>query len=658
MSVTTPSTVRIDQVFHGYDRGHKELASSLPLDDDSRAAMLVYSDLIADSATGADAAFLTCYPLPAASRHVLARTWPAGAGYRPGSVWTHSLVLDYQALALFADLVLLEPLLMRSGEIERGKPAKPLLMQVSLTSNKPVRFGPNAAIAVEGLYGMREDAVVVPSGSRSDDDLLALALWRQMWPGLRRRFTFITALDTGPPAGRDDWILRFGRDSCHDVSLSPGLEALLDDLPIAGQTPLRRFLSRYAAEASDSRRIAAPLAELWSNPGGGLEERLRVVRTLTEHNRLPRLRRDLISAELQAATDPDALLALVREFGDQTVEIDASRLVKIAETTDTASLQSLLSATAMAPSNCLGGRVFEAVVRGADLHRLAAASNTSNRGEMLRLRPELLDVTEFWPRDDAERAELIDEYVGDLGVDKAWELFGSAIGPLAAEVLLDRSQNASIPALLNLLSKGNAQVASLVATRLVAMPSLMDTVLQAKEAPDTDVVSKLAEAQIASGNPPSSPSAWCAAVCRIRGEAASPAVLVTSYVASLELDGDGGLAAAKQIYDPLQRLVRGYRLSRAQELYLDTALSSRVRGWNLANRLTKSALLQWPPEGKNLRALALSDEFDNFRDLLEEALDRFGRLELKKALPEANLPRELRAYADRRLEPSKKAWWF
>ncbi|MCW5704599.1 MAG: hypothetical protein KIT82_18695, partial [Bradyrhizobium sp.] len=238
MSDPAPS-IRVDQVFHGYDRGHKELASSLRLDDEARAIMLIHSDLLADLGDGADRAYLTCYSLPSASRHVLARTWSAGLGFRPGSVWTHSLLLDYQALALIVDLVALEPLLMRSGEIERGKLAKPLVVS-PFAASAPIRIGSNAAAAIKGLYGGVDGVAEVPSRGRADDDRLALALWRQMWPGMRRHFTFATGVGAGRPMKGADWMMRFVAEPTGHAApdLSPGLRVLLEDLPSSGQTPL------------------------------------------------------------------------------------------------------------------------------------------------------------------------------------------------------------------------------------------------------------------------------------------------------------------------------------------------------------------------------------------------------------------------------------
>lgn len=656
MSAPAASSVRIDQVFHGYDRGHKELASSILLDEDSRATMLVYSDLLADLGDGKDASYLACYPLPSASRHVLARTWLAGAGYRPGSVWTHSLVLDYQALALFADLVALEPLLMSSGEIERGRSIKPLLVHADLTADGPFEIKSPAEIAVEGLYGRSHGDVVVPTRNRSENDLLALSLWRQMWPRLRREFSFITAIGASRPVVGSDWILKFAREQSYDVKLNPGLQALLDDLPVPGQTPLRSFLSRYAVEASDPRRIAGPLAKLWAMPTVGFGDRLRVVRELTDDVPLPRLTRDLISAELDAAADPTVLLAVLKEFGGQPLDVDSSRVVRMAEAMDTGSFRLLLSLSAASSSDHLGGRVFEAAVRGADLHRLVEASEAADRATMLRLRPELVDVFGFWPEDDAARAALIKGYGGDLVLEKGWELFGREIGQHTAEALLERALDPPVPVLLKLLAEGSAQVARLVAVRVVANPSLTETLL---EVGDARALGYLADAQIASALPPFSPLAWCAAVRRIGGEFLAPALLVTCYVACLALRGDEGLAAARQVYDPLQRLVRKYRLSGEQERYLEGALTSEGGKRRLAHRLLKSALAQWPPEGANARALTLSNEYNHFCDLVEEAIDLFGKWRLREASLDPNLPPEVRSYIKQRLEASTKwSWWF
>jgi len=660
VSIPAPQSVRVDQMLHGYDRGHKELASSLRLDEASRATMLVYSDVLADLGDGPCASYLTCYPLSSASRHVLARTWPAGAGFRPGSVWTHSLVLDYQALALLPDLVALEPLLMGPGDFRRGRPVKSILLPAGLTSESPLELAPNAAAAVNVLYGRHGGGTAVPALGGRENDLLSLALWRQMWPSLRREFTFTTGVGAGRPSGGAEWMLRFANAAANSAAggLDAGTRALLDDLPAPGRTPLRQFLGRYAVESPDPRRIAAPLAELWSMPAVGFEERLRAARSLTVDVPLPRLTRDLVSAELDAAPGPAALFAVVREFGDQPLDVEPSHVVRLGDAMDAGSLRQLLSSASAASSGRLGNRVFEAAVRGCDLDRLAGASQAGYAAAMLLLRPELLDVAEFWPGDDGARAALIGEHAGRIGIEKGWALFGDGVGPLTAQALLDGDPDPPAVALLRLLSQGSPQVAQLAAMRTMATPSSAEAVLESGDC-DRAALGRLADALVASAGPPPNPSAWCAAVRRVRSDAAGPTVLAAGYVASLALGGDEGLRSARQVCDRLQRLVRRYELSRETGRYLEAALPRGDRGWSLAESLTNSALSRWRPGKASAGALVLSTEHNHFRGLVDGAFDRFGRPALREALLDAELPDCVRAYAERRLEAKPgKSWWF
>ena len=57
------------------------------------------SDLLTSALHDGKDSYLCGYPLRSAGRYVLARTWLAPELPRPGCVWTHSLVLDNQAIA-------------------------------------------------------------------------------------------------------------------------------------------------------------------------------------------------------------------------------------------------------------------------------------------------------------------------------------------------------------------------------------------------------------------------------------------------------------------------------------------------------------------------------------------------------------------------------
>jgi len=659
--MSSPPGVRLDQVFHGYDRGHKELASSCVLDDESRALMLIYSDLLADVGNAPEGSYLACYPLPSASRHVLSRTWPAGAGARPGSVWTHSLVLDYQALALVSDLVALEPLLLRSGVLDRGKGIKPLFVDADVQAAEPLRLGGSAGAALEGLYRKSAVAITVPSATQTQNDHLALALWRQMWPGLRRQFAFVTSVGSGAPMPRTGAMLLF--DNAHRgqeaITLDPGLQALLEDLPAAGQTPLRRFLSRYAVEAPEPRRVAGPLAELWARPADGLNARLASVRNLTEAVPLPRLTRDLLSAELQRLDRPDALATIVNQFGGQQLEIEPSLVARLAAEMDERAFQDLLAKASLSRDGRLGNQVFEALISASDVRRVANAAGTIDRLRILQIRPDIVNHSAFWPASDIDRAHLLGIADVDVPVELGWALFGSGMGPRTAQALLTRNAaNAEI--LRELLKSSNLETAAVAARYVLAATDVFaDIAHQA----DATGINRLAEVQLHSMRPPSSSSVWLVALNRLMPSQGMSAplglsALIVLFGACLAVQGDVGLESAKKIYDPLQNFIRSYRHSYEQGRYLESLLWKNAGGWGASGRITRTALACWPPKGGNAGALALSRDPNEARSFIDETLSEFGKDRLADAIRNKAVPAAAREYAEYRLKMSeRKSWW-
>lgn len=652
------STLRIDQVLHGYERGHKEIASSIRLDEEARATMLVHSDLLADKGSGGS--YLTCYPLPSASRHILARTWSAGPGSRPGSVWTHSLVLDYQCLAKLNDLVALEPLLMRSGDPRQAAVAKPLEVPADLEGSARDDLGPHSAEAIVRFYGAGETEVTVkvPSAGRATDEILALALWRQMWPALRRTFSFATGLAAGQRNAGPDWTLRFAAAALQSArpELGPGLHALLDDLPRRGPTELRLFLSRYASEATDQRRAAAPLAALWSDPNAPLRDRLRTISHVGA-TRLTRLARDLVSQQLSTSEDPNVLVAIVEELGDQPLEVDPARAVSIANDMDQISLGRLLAITGSSAPDRLGRRVFEALVCGSEPGRLAKAAGATNRERMLELRPELISRIEFWPVDDAGRAALIDRQPAALGLKDGLALFGTHIGPMTASSLLAAEPDAPASLVVSMLSFKDAAVARVAAQRLLAQPEKLGEVLASLE--HLSVLDRLAEVQIAGGRPPPAAPAWCACIARLGTEAAAASTVVVCHVAAMDLGGRAGLETARSTFDPLMRLATRNRLSREQEAYLERAISRRrLHGWRLTDRLAEAALDRWPPGRGGAGALALSEDHEHLRALVNSAVTVLTRSDLKLVTLARDLPPATASIIRKRLDtPAWLSWW-
>lgn len=89
----------IHQSLHGYKNGHHKLAASLSLPIESENKMLLFSDWSEyDGGVDGDMSYITCYPLGDSLHYVVAKTWYAQEAERPGSVWTHSLIIPINDL--------------------------------------------------------------------------------------------------------------------------------------------------------------------------------------------------------------------------------------------------------------------------------------------------------------------------------------------------------------------------------------------------------------------------------------------------------------------------------------------------------------------------------------------------------------------------------
>ncbi len=106
--------MKIEQLLHGYDNGHRLLAGSVLLkniaDMDLIAIMSDWSEYVA---TDGESSYITAYPLEESGYYVIARTWYANEMKRPGCVWTHSLLIPFNGLNSIDDFKRLSTLFVR-----------------------------------------------------------------------------------------------------------------------------------------------------------------------------------------------------------------------------------------------------------------------------------------------------------------------------------------------------------------------------------------------------------------------------------------------------------------------------------------------------------------------------------------------------------------
>ena len=195
-------TVRVEQALHGYRNGHELLATSHRLTRDGDRALLELSDLSGSAArTGGFESYITAYPVPGERFYAFARTWLATGGGRPGSVWTHTLLLTPEQLAMKGVANLSKwfrrPLspeqtssYERPLEITTGDVAERSLVPASRLPG----HGSHAEKILQALYSNDTStlAILLPAETSEEYEELLLDAWSLQWPELRARFSFCT----------------------------------------------------------------------------------------------------------------------------------------------------------------------------------------------------------------------------------------------------------------------------------------------------------------------------------------------------------------------------------------------------------------------------------------------------------------------------------
>ncbi len=649
----------IDQIVHGYLRGHREIMQSVDLDDEARSTMVVMSDLLIDRVLDEQASYLTCYPLPSIARHVLARTWSAGPEYRPGSVWTHSLLIDYPALAQIHDLAELADLLRRPTNRLSGF-GETIVFTPKPRPSRTLLDLAAARTAIGGVYGgLGEHVVRVPTVSDSINEALALALWRQAWPGLRRSFGFVTGVTDRPVTLDADCTLLFSKDQGAEKCIEVGHDALLADLPDPGPTALRQFLSRYVIESSDPRSAAPKVADIWvESQTSDQEGSATTLAKLARAEGLPRLKRDLIVAELSSTSRVGSLVDLIVEFADESIMPRSDHFGDRLTDLTVPDARRLMSACSAASDDTLGRRAYDELVRKLDGRVLASAVDDTTRSMVLTRRPDLAGLATFWPSSDEFRASLIRQLAlqGAPDAEGLIAMFGTSIGVKTAEALAEvllRSGSSGFQRLMSYpsLPVWRAAIKVLEADR-DAVQILSNELVEG----DGSFLEILCEAIVRSRRGLSDPHHWLGVSDKVhrkdKGKVAGfTAVLLID--AAFKVGGKSGYEGAKRAFETVLNDDRSYSLSREKTAFLENELPKTASAWSVSRRLIAAAIDTWPcgPEGAG--ALALCARNDNVREVVDEVHRRRGRSALEDALLAPDMPSAVADTIRKKLEPPK-----
>ncbi len=291
MKTTDRQSIRINQLLHGYDEGHRLLAGSVKPEGYSAKTLLALSDLSGQGLDSSSDGYITGYPLSEMNKYALSKTWLATEMPRPGCVWTHTLLIDFSDLAVINRYMISE--LFRRPSIDEDVLAynKALTADTGMMAAPvPVPFSHLGFMiaVIEALYGSPSDSIFVPTQSNFNLEEVVLALWLQQWPRLMRNFRFCTwaSSDRSRPGERFDLQVvpqnksfrdnrrRENKDHWVDIKILTSNElasvfepwarsCALDAISENRESAFQKFLWRYGAEVESGRAAFKPLALIW-----------------------------------------------------------------------------------------------------------------------------------------------------------------------------------------------------------------------------------------------------------------------------------------------------------------------------------------------------------------------------------------------------------
>ncbi|WP_435609814.1 hypothetical protein [Pseudomonas knackmussii] len=277
--VKGPRDLRVHQALHGYADGHRQLAISTVLKSKDQKTLLALSDISGPGAKLDNEGYITGYPLPESGFYALAKTWSAPEMPRPGCVWTHTLLIDFDDLATLDTLSFLvnafkRPNSQSSTPHEYAEEALVKYVAEEQLSEKAIEW---SKLALTALYGKPKSRIII-SRHEMELDRVILAIWGQQWPRLRRGFRFCTfsasdrstensAFDLQVLPSFDRSVRSRFADTIDAENIKPAADAWVNvaihDLKYPDKNGLRTFFRRLGSDFSGGREIFRALCRLY-----------------------------------------------------------------------------------------------------------------------------------------------------------------------------------------------------------------------------------------------------------------------------------------------------------------------------------------------------------------------------------------------------------
>lgn len=256
---------KVNQLVHGYRRGHQLLAGSVRLEPKSADLVARLSDLSGSSSADTKIRpYLTAYPLPSGQYYALARTWLDEDAPRDGCVLTHTLLIEPEFWASFPDPRLLAGLFTQPPSVEHTDAYRTVMEFSGATPPETPLRAPRPDVSVEFVAkyfgeGLRP---IVWFEEPHPDDLFWFVV-RALWPNLRREFACCT-LSLQPRTLEDrPFDLLLAPLTAHSRFLKVPRENVLDTLPTSdvarppgkGGEPWHRGFAKYIFGGQASSRV-------------------------------------------------------------------------------------------------------------------------------------------------------------------------------------------------------------------------------------------------------------------------------------------------------------------------------------------------------------------------------------------------------------------
>jgi hypothetical protein len=182
--------LQIHQLYHGYHRGHEQIASSTNLARGDSEVVTRLSDLSGTLVSGLDfKSYLTMYPLPNSKLYAVAMTRPDHNAPRTGCVLTHTLLVDIDVWASLAAPHQLSVLFFKNATVPQG-PIQALDISCGSRSPRSVGVTPQALDFTARYFGEGTRPIVWLDAPNPEDILWAIT--GGLWPSLRRLFSSCT----------------------------------------------------------------------------------------------------------------------------------------------------------------------------------------------------------------------------------------------------------------------------------------------------------------------------------------------------------------------------------------------------------------------------------------------------------------------------------